>query len=105
MAAEEHFGEIVAAYVGRPGVTTGTGFGGNEGLRLEGRIFAMLVRGELVVKLSPDQAAAEVSRGGGRPFEPGTGRVMRAWLSVPAERARDWPALVEAASELARASR
>lgn len=54
--AVELFERLAADYLGGPGVTAGTGFGGNSGLRLEGRICAMTVRGRLVVKLAAEQA-------------------------------------------------
>ena len=105
MAGDEHFRSIREAYVDRPGVSTGTGFGGNDGLRIDGRIFAMLVRGELVVKLPRDRASALVERLEGRLFEPGTGRVMREWVSVPVERAAAWSGLADEAFEFVRAGR
>lgn len=81
------------------GVTGGTGFGRSTGLRIEKKIYAMLVNGELVVKLPRDRVDELVGAGVGRRFEPGTGRVMKEWLSVPAGASRRWKALVREAKD------
>ena len=78
-------------------VTTGTGFGTNPGLRVSGKIFAMLVRGELVVKLPKDRVDDLVDTGVARRFDAGKGRPMKEWASVPANASRRWNALVEEA--------
>lgn len=76
------------------GVTGGTGFGRSEGLRIENKIYAMLVNGELVVKLPNARVEQLVGAGVGRRFEPGTGRVMKEWLTVPPSSSRRWKELV-----------
>ena len=81
------------------GVTGGTGFGRSAGLRIEKKIYAMLVNGELVVKLPRDRVDELVGADVGRRFEPGTGRVMKEWLSVPAGASRRWRALVREAKD------
>jgi hypothetical protein len=93
-------------YLGRDGVSEGTGFGGSRGLRYRGHIFAMLSRGELVVKLPPDRVTELIAEGHGHAFDAGKGRPLRAWLAVadrPGSAAR-WTDLVEEAFESARAS-
>jgi TfoX/Sxy family transcriptional regulator of competence genes len=100
----DRFAAIAETHVGTTGVTTGTGFGGNPGLRVGGKIFAMLVEDELVVKLPKDRVAELSGSGVGHPFEPGTGRVMKEWLSVPTDAGRRWKALVEDAKEFVRPS-
>ncbi len=95
--AEAIFERIGAPYLARPEVTAGTGFGNNPGLRVDGRIFAMLVRGRLVVKLPAARVAESIERGTGERLEMGDGRRMREWLSVAVEGASDWPRLVEEA--------
>jgi hypothetical protein len=79
------------------GVTGGTGFGRSEGLRIDNKIYAMLVNGELVVKLPKARVDELVGTGTGVRFEPGTGRVMKEWLSVPPTASRRWKALVHEA--------
>ena len=97
--AEERFASIAEMELRAPGVTGGTGFGRSEGLRISGRIFAMLVKGELVVKLPKDRVEELSDAGVGHPFDPGHGRLMKEWVAVPTEAGRRWPALVEESRE------
>jgi TfoX/Sxy family transcriptional regulator of competence genes len=101
-SAEERFATIADAQLRARDVTAGTGFGRSQGLRIGGKIFAMLVNGELVVKL-PKERVEELSASGlGHAFDPGHGRVMKEWISVPTEAGRRWDALVEEAREFVR---
>jgi hypothetical protein len=80
------FEALTAELVGEPGVTPpgdGRGFGAGA-LKVDGRIFAMLSRGTLVVKLPRTRVDELVGEGAGTRFEPGTGRVMREWLALRA---------------------
>lgn len=96
-SAEALFDEIAASCRGRAGVTSGTGFGSSPGLRVGGRIFAMLARGELVVKLPADRAAELVASGAGRPFESSPGRPLREWVAVPPDQASAWAGIADEA--------
>ena len=94
---EQLWAPIAKDQLATRGVTSGTGFGTNEGLRVSGKIFAMLVRGELVVKLPKDRVDALVETGAARRFDAGKGRPMKEWASVPASASRRWKGLVEEA--------
>jgi hypothetical protein len=94
---EQLWEPIARDQLAKRGVTSGTGFGTSEGLRVSGRIFAMLVRGELVVKLPRDRVDELVDAGAARRFDAGKGRPMREWASVPASASRRWRGLVEEA--------
>ncbi|MGH2489621.1 MAG: MmcQ/YjbR family DNA-binding protein [Candidatus Limnocylindria bacterium] len=91
------FAALAETYLALPDVTAGTGFGGSPGLRRHGKIFAMLVRGSLVVKLPRERAEEIVASGDATAFDPGHGRLMREWIEVPVGRADDWAVLVEEA--------
>ena len=94
---EQLWEPIAKDQLAKRGVTSGTGFGTNEGLRVSGKIFAMLVRGELVVKLPRDRVVELVAAGAARRFDAGKGRPMKEWASVPASASRRWRGLVEEA--------
>ena len=81
------FEAVVERFSGEPGVELGTGWR-SPGLRVNGKIFAMCVDGDLVVKLPRERCEALVAAGG-RPFRAG-GREMREWVVV---RDGDWVAL------------
>jgi hypothetical protein len=99
--AGDDFDAIAERLLGEPGVDEGTGFGSNPGLRVGGKIFAMLVDGELVVKL-PAERCTELAAGeGATTFQVGK-RQMREWVSV-APGAHDWDALADEALAFVRA--
>ena len=92
---EQIWAPIAKAELARRGVSSGTGFGRNEGLRIGGKIFAMLVQGELVVKLPRDRVDELVDAGFAVRFDAGKGRPMREWASVGPGASRRWRGLVE----------
>jgi len=87
------FEAILARFAGEPDVEQGTGWR-SPGLRVRRKIFAMLVEGELVVKLPAERCAELVAAGHGRPFRSG-GRQMREWVAVPDDREDEWMQLAE----------
>jgi hypothetical protein len=55
---------------------------GSTALKVEGRIFAMLVKDRLVVKLPRRRVDALIASGHGERFDPGHGRLMKEWLVI-----------------------
>jgi TfoX/Sxy family transcriptional regulator of competence genes len=79
----------------------GSGFG-RSALRYHGKIFAMLVRGQLVVKLPASQVDALVAAGHGQPFDASKGIPMKEWFSLDADSELAWPPLAREALAFAR---
>ena len=77
-----------------------TGFG-SSALKTDNRIFAMLVRGRLVVKLPRYQVDALVAAGEGERYDPGRGRLMKEWLTVTSQSQERWLELASEALEFA----
>ena len=99
--AKALFDELAADHLGRPGVTIGPAMR-NEGLKVDGKLYAMVVRGRLVVKLPADRAAEMTEAGEAVPFEPRPGRLMREWVMVDPPASSDhgrWRRLIEDAGE------
>lgn len=84
MTPEDRFDALVSELLGTPGVTPpgpGGGFGATA-LRCHNKIFAMLVRGRLVVKLPRLRVDALVEAGEGVRFDANKGTPMKEWLSL-----------------------
>jgi hypothetical protein len=77
----------------------GKGFGSTGQLKIGGRIFAMLVRGELVVKLPRERVETLVESGDGRYFDAGKGKPMREWLVLSATSKKQWLPLAKQAMD------
>lgn len=89
---EERFATIVEEFLGDPDVTppVGKGFGAS-GLRMRGKIFAMLSSsGEFVAKLPRQRVDALIASGKGKRFDPGHGRLMKEWVTVAPAAADEW---------------
>ncbi len=66
---------------------------GATSLKANGRIFAMLVKDRLVVKLPAKRVDELAAEGRGERFDPGHGRVQKEWLSVESDSPGEWLAL------------
>lgn len=75
----------------------GGGFG-SAALKVGGKIFAMQVSGQLVVKLPRARVEALIADGDGGPFSTGGARVMKEWVVVTADEAA-WLALAREAKQ------
>ena len=91
--AEKRFARLATKFLDDPRVNEGTGFGSSPGLTVGGKIFAMLIDSELVVKLPREQIDMLVEDGVGQRLQTGKNRPMREWLRVPIAHSRRWPRL------------
>jgi hypothetical protein len=89
MTAEQTFERVVAALAAEPGVTLGKAFH-NPGLKLGTKLFAMLYRDALVVKLPEARCRELLARGQVGPFDRGQGTPMREWVTVQQPDTRRW---------------
>jgi hypothetical protein len=74
------FAAIVRDYAADRRVTAGRLFA-SDGLKVDGRIFAMLVKDSVVVKLPRERVDALIAAGRAERFDPGHGRLMKEWAS------------------------
>ena len=95
--AREAFERLAGRFRSDPAVTEGTGFGSTTGLRVRGKIFVMLMGGDLVAKLPRARVDQLVASGTGVPFESGHGRPMKEWVTVPATHGDQWEQLADEA--------
>src|SRR5262245_54943724 len=77
---------------------------GSNGLKVNGKLFALFTQGTLVVKLPRERVTALVASKIGKPFDPGHGRVMQEWLMITSGRA-SWMDLTKEAYAFATAGR
>src|SRR2546429_7515231 len=104
MTPEERYEDRVDEFAGGDGVTPpmgGSGFG-RGALRYHRKIFAMFVRGQLVVKLPRKRVDELVADGHGDRFDANKGTPMKEWFSLAPESVLAWPELAREALDFAR---
>lgn len=89
------FEDLVTEFNDVEGVTPPRGGGGfgRSALRFRGKIFALHVRGALVVKLPADRVASLVAAGQGAHFDANKGTPMKEWFSADPGSTLDWEVL------------
>jgi hypothetical protein len=101
--AEALFAKLAETFRTDPSVTPpSTGKGGKfgaSGLKVDGKLFAMISKSELVVKLPRQRVEELVDTEAGRQFDPGHGRLMKEWVTIPLAQGRQWRTLAEEARE------
>ena len=106
LPSAERFEDLVGEFSDTDGVTLprgGSGFG-RSALRYHGKIFAMFVRGDLVVKLPARRVDELVAAGQGGRFDANKGTPMREWFTVAPDCPLPWSALAGEALSFARAA-
>ena len=105
---EARFDGLIGELLDRPGVTCGRDepgtanrFGENA-LKVGNKIFAMLVRGALVVKLPRARVDELIAAGEGTRFDPRGGRPMNEWLVLDPASALGWLPLAAEAMRFVR---
>ena len=103
VSPEERYATLVQALEDSPGVTCGSagkkGFG-SAALQVDGRIFAMLAAGALVLKLPRQRVETLVAAEQGVHFEPRRdGRPMKEWLVLAPAFGEVWLPLAREALE------
>jgi len=106
ITAEERFAMIIGELLSNPGVTPPAdgnqpkkGFG-SSALKIHDKIFAMLVRDRLVVKLPKSRVDALVVSGDGERFDPRhDGRLMKEWIVLAPTSGIEWLAVAGEAME------
>jgi TfoX/Sxy family transcriptional regulator of competence genes len=105
---EDRYAQLAKALLGRAGVTRSQkkGFGSSGQLRVNDKIFAMLVRGRLVLKLPRQRVDALVAAEQGERFDPRRdGRLMKEWLVLAPRSEIEWLSLAKEALAFVAAAR
>ena len=108
MTAERRYAALVARLAALSGVTSiseGKGFGSSGQLKVKGRIFAMLVRGELVLKLPRARVEELVAQRQGVHFDAGKGKPMKEWFVLSPTSSKPWSPLAQEALDFVSAKR
>jgi hypothetical protein len=103
---QERYEDLIDELVGIEGVTPprrGSGFG-RSAVRFHGKIFVMLVRGSLVLKLPARRVEALVAAGDGVHFDANKGTPMKEWLSLDPGSSQEWLPLAREALDFARST-
>jgi TfoX/Sxy family transcriptional regulator of competence genes len=77
--------QVVRAFENDRDVSLGKMFG-SVGLKVNGKVFAMVVKGRFVAKLPKPRVDEIVGTGRGEHFDPGHGKLMKEWLAVRSEK-------------------
>jgi hypothetical protein len=104
---EGRYEELIDDLVGIEGVTPprgGSGFG-RSACRFRNKIFVMLVRGRLVVKLPAQRVDALIAAGDGVRFDANKGTPMKEWFSLDPGSGLPWLPLAREALDFARSGR
>ena len=105
MTAETRYAALVekfAALSGVTGISEGKGFGSSGQLKVKGRIFAMLVRDELVLKLPRKRVDELVAQREGVHFDAGKGKPMKEWFVLSSTSSKRWAPLAREALDFVR---
>ncbi len=98
--ADALFARLVERFSGDRAVTpptTKAGKFGSSALKADGKIFAFLSQGDLVVKLPRERVDELIASGRGTSFDARRGKVMKEWVAIAPKQSRSWAKLADEA--------
>lgn len=112
LTPDAYFAMVVEDFFGNPDVTLPSdgiqsrkGFG-SSALKIHNKIFAMLVRDKLVVKLPKFRVDALIAAGDGERYDPRhDGRLMKEWVVIAPTSKEEWVLLAREAMEFVASQR
>jgi TfoX/Sxy family transcriptional regulator of competence genes len=101
---EACFADIIEEFLEDPAVTSPANTKqskntfGSSGLKVHNKIFAMLVKDRLVIKLPKSRVNALIASGKGMRFDPRhDGRLMKEWITIELTSGENWISLAKEA--------
>jgi hypothetical protein len=91
-AADGLYALLAARYAAKPSAAASKGFGSNA-LKVNGKIFASLTKGRLLLKLPEVRVDSLIKSKKGLRFSTGVGRVKKEWVTVGPTSEKEWLAL------------
>lgn len=88
------YAEVRAHFSQVDGVEVTAGRGA-QGMKLDGKMFVMFHKGQLLVKLEPMRVSEVIASGEGLPHDPGTGTPMKNRVLIPDTKKGLWIAYCE----------
>ena len=85
----EIYDELKEHFRNNPKVVIADGKGA-QGLKYNGKMFAMFYKGDLIIKLKPENVKKLIENSEGLPHDPGTGKPMKDRILVPASKKGKW---------------
>ena len=98
MAAKDPFQSVHAALRRDPRVSEMEMFGA-RGFKVNGKVFAIFWKGDLVLKMPELRAQELVAAKVAKSWDPGHGRKMKEWIAFPPRTAGRWVKLVAEARD------
>ena len=93
---DTQFAPIIEAFRNDAQVSLARMFG-SVGLKVNGKVFAMMVKGDLVIKLPKERVEILIGARLGEHFDPGHGRLMKEWVAIKPKARKEWMKLAKEA--------
>lgn len=90
MSAEEHWSKIKEQYLKLDDVQRR-----GESLKIKRKMFVFLNKENITVKLPKKRVSELLESGEGLPYDPGSGKIMKEWVTIPLESSDKWTAFVK----------
>ena len=96
MTAEEYWSQLKEHFLKMSDVQKQ-----GESLKIRKKMFAMLNKGNYVVKLPKERVTELLNGGKGLPYDPGNGKIMKEWVIIPLEYSDKWISYASEAKQFA----